>query len=123
MAVHSGKNGTLTIAGQEETPVTNWKLTTSSANDAYAANDTSGWKKRVSGVKDSSGSFEMKDSPSVDEGDSIALVLYTGEDIFTLDAIVESIDVETDMNDGTIVGFIVNFAGDGAVTKSTGSYV
>jgi len=123
MAVTSGKNGTLSTGGSEEAAVTDWQLNTSSANDAYAANDTGGWKKREAGVKDATGSFNMKDKPTFNEGDKVALVLYTGDQyIYTMaSAIIDDIDVTTDMNDGTIVSWAINFSTDGAVVESTGS--
>jgi hypothetical protein len=89
----------------------------------FAANDTGGWKAGVSGTKDSSGSFNMNDKPTFNEGDEIALVLYTGQDVYTLaTALIESIESVVDVNDGPPVSFAVTFQGTSAVSESTGSY-
>lgn len=122
MATHSGKSGTLTIAGSEETPVMDWELTITSANDSFAANNTGGAKDRVAGVQDASGTFNMADVCSVVQGALIALVLYTGEQIYTLNAIIDLIGITTDINDGTKVVWAVAFSARQAVTKTTGSY-
>jgi len=121
MAVISGKEGTLELNDAEETPVTNIRVSITSANDAYAANDTAGWKKRVAGTKDSTGSFSMKDKPSVEEGDKRTLKVYTNQDVWTQPIIIDSIDPEIDINDGTTTGFEVSFSGDGAGSWTTGS--
>jgi hypothetical protein len=123
MAALSGKDGTLTVGGAEETPILDWRLRTSANMGKFAANDTGGWKGGVAGVKDSSGSFNMNDKPSFNEGDEIALVLYSGQDIYTLDtALIESIEAVVDVNDGPPVAFAVTFQGTSAVSESTGSY-
>jgi hypothetical protein len=122
MAVISGKDGTITIDAVQETPVHDWTLETSANIDKYGANDTSGWKKGVVGVKDSTGAFNMSDLPSVNEGDKVTFVGYTDQDIYTVDVIIERIRVNVDMNDGTRVGWNITFTGNGAVVKTTGSY-
>lgn len=123
MGKMSGKDGTLTVGGAEVTPVTDWRLETSANISKFGANDTSGWKAGVSGVKDSSGSFNMKDKPTFNEGDEVALVLYTGQDVYTLaTALIERIACVTDMNDGTTIEHAVTFSGTSAVAESTGSY-
>lgn len=121
MAVLSGKDGSVYIDGTVEAPVTDWTMETTSANDAYAANDTDGWKKRKGGVKDSSGSFNMKDLPSMLEGAEVEFVGYTNQDIVTQNVIIDRIRRVCDMNDGTIISWAVEFSGNGAVSQTTGS--
>ena len=118
----AGNNGTITIDGTEETPVTTWQLTETSANDNYVANDTGGWNKRKGGAKDSTGSFHMKAKPSFNSGAEIAFVGYTGTDIYTQAVIVDTIGVVTDVNSGLIVAYDIAFSGNGALSKTTGSY-
>lgn len=125
MAVFSGKNGTLLIDATEITPISNWTLGITSDNRSYAANDTSGWKQRVAGVRDCRGTFRcMLDDAGnvpVDEGDAITLKLQvdaTGNNYYTVPAVVDKIDVECDISDGEILALIVEFSGNGAVTKS-----
>lgn len=112
MATISGKDGNVTVDGAQVCPVTNWTLSRVSANDSYNANNTGGKKARVAGVKDSSGTFEVKDSdPPVDEGDEITLVLNNGSTDFTEEAIVDEITTEDDITDGTIVTWTVTWSG------------
>ncbi len=122
MAVLAGTDGTATAAGAEETPITTWTLEIFANVDKYAANDTAGWKKGKAGVKDSTGSFDMKDKPSFNEGDEVALVLYDGQDIYTVAVIIERIRTVCDMQDGTIIARAITFTGNGAVAEATGSY-
>jgi len=123
MAVLSGKDGTLYVDDAEVTPVSNWKLSVTSHNPDYAANDTGGWKKRVAGVKDCGGSFEVKVESDgncpVGEGDAVTLKLHvdaTGNNYYEVPALVDRIEVDVDVNRGRIVAFVVDFSGNGAIT-------
>jgi hypothetical protein len=123
MAVLSGKNGTLYVGEDEITPVSNWRLRVTSDNPDYAANDTGGWKKRAAGVKDCSGSFDVKVEDAgncpVEEGDTVALKLHvdaTGENYYDVPAIIDEIEVNVDINEGRIVAFAIDFSGNGAIT-------
>jgi hypothetical protein len=124
MAVLSGKNGTLFLGTSEITPVSNWKFVTTSHNPDYAANDTGGWKKRAAGVRDASGSFEIKATDQntcpVEEGDTPALNLHidnSGDNYYEVPAIVDKITVDVDINKGEIVAYVVEFSGNGAVVR------
>ena len=123
MSVISGKDGTLHLDGGEVTPVTNWRLEKISGNKDYAANDTGGSKKRVAGVKDCSGSFEIKATDTgnvpVDEGDTVTLDLHiddTGNNYYEVPAIVDRVAVDVDINEGEIVAYAVDFSGNGTIT-------
>ena len=121
MAVISGKDGTATQDGVEVAELSAWTLTRTSNNPDYHTNDSGGSKKRVAGVKDCSGTLTFQDRPSLDPGDGIALVLYTNEDIFTGNVIIDDESEECDIEGGAIVGFKYNFSGNGTMTPSTGS--
>lgn len=118
----SGKDGTITIDANEETPISNWSINTTSANDPFHTNASAGWMERRGGTKDSTGTFQMKGTPSVVEGQRVDFVGYTGADIYTQSIIIDSIGVTTDITGGTVVTYEVAFSGDGALTKSTGSF-
>ena len=125
MAVLSGKSGTLNIDADEVTPVARWKLAVTSHNPEYAANDTGGWKQRVAGVRDSTGSFlVMADDAGhcpVAEGDAVTLNLHvddSGNDYYGVPAIISSIQVDVDISAGQIVAYVVGFSGNGAVTTN-----
>jgi hypothetical protein len=119
----SGKNGTLLCNGAQVAPVTSWKLAVTGSNLDYVANDTGGWKKRAAGPRDSSGSFQVKADDAghcpVAEGDAVTLDLHldrTGNNYYTVAAIIQRIEVETDISAGKIVAYVIEFAGNGAVT-------
>lgn len=121
MAAHSGKNGDLYWGGSQEDHVTNWALDTTSNNDAYASNQTAGWKNRVAGVRDSTGSFSMKDKPSFEEGYIADFIGYTDERIYTQRVIIDRIAIACDMNDGIATTWEVAFSGNGALVITAGS--
>ncbi len=122
MPVISGKAGTLLLGGNTVSPISNWKLTITSNNKAYAANDTGGCKARVAGVQDCSGSFECKVSDSgscpVGPGDQSTAQLHvdaTGADYYQVPIIIDRIRVDVDINDGQIVAFAIDFSGNGTL--------
>lgn len=124
MSVLSGKNGTLFLGSSEVTPVTNWRLAATSNNPDYAANDTGGWKRRAAGVRDASGSFEVKATDAqhcpVEEGDAATLKLHidaSGNNYYEVPAIVDKISVDVDINQGEIVAYLVDFSGNGAIVR------
>lgn len=123
MAVLSGKNGTLYVGAAEITPVSNWKLRIVGNHRPYTANDTGGWKRRAAGAKDCSGSFRVSVTESgncpVAEGDPTTLKLHvddTGENYYRVEALIDRIDVETDVHGGRVVAFQVAFSGNGGLT-------
>ena len=123
MAVFSGKTGTLLIGSTAVTPVTQWKLTVTSHNLDYAANDTAGWKQRVPGLRDSNGSFEVAADEAghcpVAEGDVVTLGLNvdsSGNNYYTVPAIIDHIEVDVDLRTDKIVAYAIKFSGNGPVT-------
>lgn len=125
MSVFSGKNGTLYIDAAEVTPISNWTLSVTSDNKSYAANDSGGWKRRVAGVRDCRGTFQcmLDDAGNVPchEGDAITLQLHvdaSGNNYYTVPAVVDKIDVECDIQEGEVLALHIEFSGAGAVTRS-----
>ena len=110
MAAISGKDGS--VGSYSE--ITAWSLSITSNNSSYASSDTAGYKKRVAGTKDVTGSFEGKwtGSAPVDVGDLVSgLVLnLDGSQSYTLDAVVEGFTMEVDLDDGEIIGWSADFA-------------
>jgi len=130
MAVLSGKRGTLYLDGNEITPVNNWKISISANLKPYAANDTRGCKKRVSGVFDATGTFKALISDT--EGDTCCPVEKGGEydALFYINAITDpvpsyysipikiaTIDVDDDIDDGEILAFDVTWEGNGPMEE------
>lgn len=117
----SGKAGNVLIGASAISELRNWKHNRKANNHAYASNATGGYKKRVAGVFDSSGSFEMLDdpannSPALEVGDTATLILKTTAAITqkTVPAIIDSIDANVDLDEGAIVGYTIGFSGNGA---------
>lgn len=125
MASQTGKGGTLFIDDVEVSPITTWELTVNSSNKAYAANDTAGWRKRLGGIKDSSGMFvihvDTTGNAPLDEGDMITLKLHvdnTGNNYYTVPAIVDEIKTNLNINDTDIVVLQIKFSGNGVIIKN-----
>ena len=122
MPVLSGKNGTLRLGGAEVLRVTFWQIEKTAANRAYAANDTGGAKRRVSGVKDCFGRLEIKATDTakvpLSEGDLVALALHaddSGQNYYGLSAVVDSLRVEVDISEGKPIAYGIRFSADGPV--------
>jgi|TARA_R110000824_G_scaffold120382_5_gene275661 hypothetical protein len=118
MAVISGKNGTVNFGGAQS-DATGWSLALTSNNPAYGSSDTSGYKKRVGGIKDWSGSYSAKlDGTSVPvAGASVAVSFSTdGTNTWSGTAVCDSVNIEVDMDDGDVVGYSVDFSGNSVVT-------
>ena len=123
MAVLSGKNGTLYVGSNEVAPVSNWKLAVTASQRDYTANDTGGWKKRVAGAKDCSGSFEVKVTEGgncpVESGDAVTLKLHvdaSGGNYYQVEALIGRVRVETNIKHGDVVAHRIDFSGNGGVT-------
>jgi len=85
---------------------------------------TGGFRRRVGGVKDGSGTIVFKLDPAdpitdqLNEGDAVTLLLYLdGTRHFTVPAIIEALQWEVDIDRGEIIGGTAEFAIDGAWTK------
>ena len=121
MAVISGKNGTISFGGSSVADCTGWSITTTSNNPAYGSCDTAGWKKRVAGIKDSSGNFTAKYNGAIaiaagDTGSGVFTI--DGSATYTVPIIVDQVQLEVDMDEGDTVGYSIDWSGNGAVVIS-----
>jgi len=123
MALLSGKDGTVRLAGGELLRVSQWRIEKTSHNKSYAANDTGGARMRVPGVKDCTGRLEIKADDAaaapVGEGDVLALELHaddSAENYYELSAIVDAVRVEVDVAQARPVAYLVAFSGNGPIT-------
>ena len=116
MAVISGKDGSVGSYAE----ITDWSLSLSSNNSSYASSDTAGWKKRVAGTKDVSGSMSGKwnGTAQVAAGDEISgLVLnLDATQSYTMDACIDTFNIEVDIDDGEIIGWSADFSIRGTTT-------
>ena len=127
MAVLSGKTGKVTWNSADVSQVTSWTCTETAVMSKWASNNTSGYKNCVAGTKDWSGSFAFKyDStiaPTVGQGTAIgsavSLVLTADtSETLTGNAVVESIELSCDIDNGEIVSGVCNFTGNGVLTRT-----
>lgn len=115
MATISGKDGSVNSFAD----ITGWTLNVTSNNSAYASSSTGGWKKRVPGVKDWSGSFSGKYNGSVpvSEGEEVTLTLgVDATDSYSGDAVIDQVNLQVDIDNGEVVGFTASFSGAGPLT-------
>ena len=124
MPTISGKDGTVKIGSTPVAEITAWSLSTTSNNPAYASSSTGGYKKRVAGVKDASGSIAFKLDPAdpvtddFDEGDHVTLLLHVdAARFYSVPAVIDSIHLEVDIDSGDIIGGRAEFSSNGAWTK------
>ena len=120
MAVVSGKNGTVSVGGAVS-DATSWSLSMTSNNPSWASPATSGYKNRVAGIKDTTGSYSAKVNGTIPTpGTATASCAFTtdGSATYTLNIIIDSVNLEVDMDDGDVVGYSVDFSGNGAVVGS-----
>jgi len=124
MALFSGKDGKLFVDSTELADITRWRFKTVAKNVAYASSATGGFRRRLKGVKDGSGSLQFKLNATdplteqFDEGDQITLKLYVdATHFFTVPAVIDAIETVTEIEDGNVVGGTVEFSTDGAWTE------
>lgn len=124
MATISGKNGKVLIGTTALAEITDWTFHTTSVNHAYASSSTGGYRQRVAGVKDGSGSIGFKLDPAdpitddFDEGSSVTLLLYIdATHFYSVPAVVDSIQLAVDISSGDVLGGTAVFSANGAWTK------
>ena len=124
MATFSGKDGKVLSGSTTLADITHWRLKTIAKNVAYASSATGGYKRRLAGVKDAQGSFTFRLNASdamtaqLDVGDLATLKLYLdATNFFSVPAIIDVVELETDISTGKVVGGAVEFSADGAWTE------
>ena len=123
MAVLSGKSGTLLLGGTAVTPCSNWSASISGNLKAYGANTTQKWKRRVSGTNDATGTFlirvdDSKCSPVL-QGAIYQAQFHVDDTLanyYEVMVMIESIDVEDDIDDGDIVNYVIAWGADSPLT-------
>ena len=131
MAGLSGKSGDLRVG--TETPVqvcqiTKWTMDPKVNISAFAHNCSGGFKVRVSGTKDATGTIEGKWDPddpitdTLDVGTEVTLNLhYNTTQKWIVPAVIESLSLSVDMDSGEVDGWTANWGLNGAWTKPTAS--
>lgn len=124
----SGKDGDVKIGTTSICEIRKWSFNPKSNNPAYASNKTGGYKKRVAGVKDGTGSMEGAWDPAtpatavINPGTSATLKLYiNATQFYSVPSIIDSFKLDVDVDSGEIVGWSADFGSDGAWTDPTTS--
>ena len=125
MSVLSGKSGKIQIGASTVQDCQSWQWSRSVVELAYASCSTSGYKKRLAGVKDHSGSlkglFDTSAPPEdyFSEGDLVTLNLFIDAvSYYIVPAMITKLDVEVDNNEGDLVPWSADFGGNGAWSSS-----
>jgi hypothetical protein len=124
MTILSGKNGTLFVGGEEMAQITRWRLVKTSSSKAYTANDTGGCRRRLSGVNDCHGQFELKvaDNRSVAAYEGLLIILRlhvddSNKNYYEVSARIDSVRITVDITEGKPIPYIVTFSGNGPVNS------
>lgn len=125
MAAMSGTLAKVMIGASTLVECTGWTYTRSAILHAYASCNTSGYKKRVKGTMDSSGTLKgMFDESNFIEdyfgvGDAVTLLLYiNGTDYWSQPAMIETLEIETDVDEGALIPWSSSWSGNGAWSSS-----
>ena len=125
MAAISGSYGKVMVGTSNAPDCQSWNWTRNVASHAYASCATSGFKKRVAGTKDHSGTIAGRVSVSdniedyFDEGDAVTLNLYVSTTAYYIvPALIEELSVEVDIDEGDIIKWNASFGGNGAWSSS-----
>lgn len=126
MPVLSGKDGTVTWNSAQVSQITHWRCTETVHNSAWASSSTGGYKNRVAGTKDWRGAFAGKYDGTIAAtvgqgsiGMPVELVLTIGpSESLTGNAIIDSIHLEVDIDNGEVVGYLAEFSGNGPLART-----
>lgn len=125
----SGVNGDVLIEEEQLQEVRKWTFKPTQNNPSYGSNRTAGYKKRVPGIKDATGSIGIAYVPGqpvygtgpgqIREGAQPELALYI-DDFHYIDApvIIDSMTFEVDLDEGSIVTCDADFSASGLWTAN-----
>ncbi len=122
MPMLSGKSGNVSIDGEELAQVTGWRLRTSTQATSYASSSTGGFKRRLPGARQASGSLAFLldtavPQTSLHEGEAVELLLkMDAARGVRVPAVIDALDLQIDVASGQIIGGRFQFTSDGAWT-------
>jgi len=121
MAAASGQYGQILVSGSTLVECTEWTMTEEVAEHTYASCSTSGWRRRVAGTKDTTGScggiFDPADPihDYVTVGSAVTLLLYFATAKYhSVPAMITSIETNVNIEEGEIIRWTINWGGNGA---------
>ncbi len=117
MAIMSGKDGTCNGG----TDITSWSINMTQSTAAWHSSESSGFKQRLLGVKDATGSFSGKCNSTIPAaGDIVTALAMTGADkTWTLGAVLTSVTIECDVDDGDVISYSADWEACGKEHSGT----
>ena len=126
MSAESGINSKVLAGSTQVAEITGWSLNPTSNNPSWGSSSVPGFKQRVAGVRDATGSFDFKydfanrQHATLKEGDLVTLHLYlNAADAIDVPAVIDAMTFEADVNDGEPIGGTCTFSQTGAITYPT----
>ena len=118
----SGVYGTLTVDGVELTPLLGWTRNLDPHLEDWVDNTTAPWGTSKKTFSSMTGTITVGTRPSFDEGDEVALVLYSeNQYTLTFDAVIGAGSHDEDIQGGSLGTWEFEYRSRGTVLKSTGS--
>lgn len=124
MALETGDDGKVLIGGNPLADVTLWTFRTVAVSRDYASSATSGYRRRVVGARQGGGVIRFQldlNSPvtgQLEEGSSVTLLLYLDASRnYSVPAVIDVLQLETDINSGKPIGGVAEFSTNGAWTR------
>ena len=117
----SGSGGTITKDSVVVADIRKYSVSRKSDNKPYVSSSTAGQTKRLEGNKDWEATVDLYvqdgDIASIDleEGDKIEIVFGSGAYTLTGNGIVDSVDVDVDVETADPIGASVSISADGAL--------
>jgi hypothetical protein len=124
MSLFTGDDGKVQVGGATLADITAWTFQTSAHHHSYASNATAGFRHTICGARHGQGRFAFRLDPAspltnqFDEGSLVTLKLYLDATrLFTVPAVIESIEMQVDIDGGQVVAGTAQFRTHGAWTK------
>src|SRR5437762_10524679 len=124
MSLETGDDGRVLIGSTPLADITAWSLETTTRGVSYASSASGGYRWRLTGVKEGRGRIAFKLDVAnpltnqFDEGSSVTLLLYLDATRFySVPAVIDSLQMQVDIDGGELIGGQAEFTTNGAWTK------
>ncbi len=123
MTLISGKDGQVLSDDAPLADITKWTFKTAARNVNYASSVTGGYRRQLPGAKEGRGHFQFLLNTAdaingqLSEGDVVVLKLHIDDvNFYTVPAIVDSIELDVNVAEGSPISGAADFSSDGAWT-------
>ena len=124
MGLITGDEGKVLSDGTPIADITGWTFRTSVTSRRYSSSATGGHERQLAGAASGRGSFTFQldlNNPltnELEEGSSVTLRLHVDASrYYSVPALIESLEIDVEVNGDAMVGGRAEFAADGAWTK------